>query len=331
MRFRPSRDVSARSRVRRLALSVVVGCGFFAVWAPIASAAGTVNITFNDCTSVTFTYSGYQASPFHSHTAVETLTLHGRQVASKTFTFNTSSAMDTLPFSGGMNGQTLVATATVDGGTPVTASDVLTGCPVTYTGDAYNLRASAKLLGAVVLSPLTINEVGPVSTMSATSPSSTVLSESLPALGLTGAQLVSSVTTGNDVSTANTSVNNLSVLGLPMGAPGIVTSEIQSSSQTTCNTSTNTNSSTGSTNIAYLAIGSTVVVGPGPGAIIPSGPIPKNTTIPLGPIGSVVLNEQTPIPGGLAVNAVDIRLLTDLGLGTVNVIIGHAESDVEGC
>jgi len=300
-------------------------CGVFAAWAPIASAHSAVVITFNDCTSVTYTYSGFQASQYHSHSSLETLTLNGKQVASKTFTFSGSSAVDTVTYTGGTNGATLVASATIEGVT-TTATDTLSGCPVTYTGDAYNVRASASLLGIVVLSPLTINEVGPVSTMAATDTPKTIVTETLGApLNVNGAQLVSHVVTGSDVSTASTSVNSLTLN--PLSAALISTSEIQSSSQTTC--SNGVDSSTGSTNIASLTIGNTVVVGPG--GLVPSGPIPKNTSISLGALGSVILNEQTPITDGLSVNAIDISLLTNLGLGSVNVIIGHAESDVEGC
>lgn len=333
MRLRPGRGTPNRSRGRRLALFFALGCGAFAVGAPIAS-AHSVSIAFNDCTSVTFAYHDFgQGNPYTAH---ETVSDNGKVVASKTFSFTPplpqDTQTDTINLPGLKNGDSLVATTMYSGpygsGT-VTASHVVTGCPVTYTGDAYNLRASAKLLGNVTLSPLTINEVGPVSTMSAVSPSHTILSESFPPLGLNGAQLVSSITTGNNTSTANTSVNSLSVLGLPQGAPGITTSAVQSSSKTVCNASTNQTSSTGSTNIASLTIGNTVVVGPG--GAVPSGPIPANTTIPLGPVGSVILNEQTPITGGLAVNAIHVKLLTDLGLGTVDVVIGHAESDVEGC
>jgi len=286
---------------------------------------------------VTFNYKDFGANI--AVTAHETLTDNGTLVASKTFMFtppvSNDTHSDTLAFPASVkNGDKLVAkTVITRSGFPtstvISPTYTVTGCPVLYTGDAYNLRASATLLGSVVLSPLTINEIGPVSTMSAVSPSNTIVSESLPALGLNGAQVVSSVTTGSNVSTATTSVNGLTVLGLPLGAPGITNGLIQDSSKTTCNASTNTLSTAGATNIASLTIGTTVVVGPG--GSIPSGPIPKNTTIPLPGIGSVILNEQVPITDGLVVNAIDVKLTPLAGLGAVNVVIGHAESDVEGC
>jgi hypothetical protein len=84
----------------------------------------------------------------------------------------------------------------------------------------------------------------------------------------------------------------------------------------------------GTTNILFLQIGSTVVVGPGG---IPSGPIPKNTTLTIPNVGTVVLNEQTPIPDGLTVNAIDITVPSLGGFLSTKVIVSHAESDIEGC
>jgi hypothetical protein len=197
-------------------------------------------------------------------------------------------------------------------------SEVETVAPVTYTGDAYDLYVKAGSLGAT-----TVNQVGPIATMAAESKSHTVVNESLPQLGLKGQQFVSSVVTGNDVSTGAASTNGLS-LGLPLpGVPEITTGEVKSTSQTSCDASTGALSSTGSTTITSLKIGTNKVK-------IPS-PIPTNDKISLGALGSVTLKEQTPITDGLAVNAIDINLLTKTGLGTVQVIIGHSESDVEGC
>jgi hypothetical protein len=325
--------------IGRLAIVFSLACTSLAIAASAASAA-TASASLTGCASVTFSYHDFGAG--QSVTAMETVTVNGTTVVSKTvhFTQATSGATttDTVAVPSPANGKTVVAkttyTVSPDGssGSVTSPLGIITACPVTYTGKAYNLGASASLAGITVLSPLTINQVGPVATTSAVSPSSTILNESLPALGLTGAQLVSSVTTGGDVSTAATSVNSLSVLGLPLGAPAITNGVISSTSTTKCDVATATlsPSPSGTTNIASLTIGTTDVVGTGPGALVPAGPIAPNTVVSLGPLGSVILNEQIPITDGLEVNAVDVKL-SPLMLASVNVISGQSDSDIEGC
>jgi hypothetical protein len=88
----------------------------------------------------------------------------------------------------------------------------------------------------------------------------------------------------------------------------------QASSQTSCS------GSTGTSNIASLSVGTVVVA---------SGQASPNTTIsvatPVGPI-TIVLNQQTPVPGGLQVNAAHIT--GPLGL---DVVIASATSDIHNC
>ena len=191
-------------------------------------------------------------------------------------------------------------------------------CVADYTGEAYNAYVEAELLGLPILGPDTINKVGPIDTPNATNNTSTILHESFAPLLLTGAQLSSSVVTGSGISTASESLNSISLD--PLGLGVISTGEVQASSMTSaCNPLTGTASSTASSTIASLTVLGIKIK-------IPNN-LKPNTTLSLGALGSVTLNEQYPITDGLADNAIDINLITSLGLGSVQIILGHAESD----
>lgn len=235
-----------------------------------------------------------------------------------------ASGQATFSYTGTKAGtDTLSASVTNLAGTITSNPVTVNWTPPTYTGDAYDVYLDASVLGIVKLGPATINEVGPVSTMATSNDTKSILTESLPLLGLSGGQLTSGVVTGSDISTGSASTNGLSLKVPLLGLPAISTGEVSSSSQTACSTSNGTTSSTGSTNIAALKIGTITVKIP--------ATIKPNTKINLLGLGSVTLNEQTPIMDGLAVNAIDIKIGVKL-LGTdVQVIIGHSESDVEDC
>ena len=194
-------------------------------------------------------------------------------------------------------------------------------CVTDYTGEAYNAYVEAELLGLPILGPDTINEVGPIDTPNATNDTSTILHESFAPLLLTGAQLSSSVVTGSGISMASESLNSISLDPLRLGV--ISTGEVQASSMTSaCNPLTGTATSTASSTIASLTVLGIKIK-------IPNN-LKPNTGISLGALGSVTLNQQYPITDGLADNAIDINLITNLGLGSVQIILGHAESD-ESC
>ena len=94
---------------------------------------------------------------------------------------------------------------------------------------------------------------------------------------------------------------------------------VQSSSTTTCA------GSSGTTTIAYLKVGTTVVIAR-PTSIAP------NTRISVGPV-TLVLNEQIPVTTpdrGLTVNAVDLTVNV-AGLAKVAVTIASSESDIGNC
>jgi hypothetical protein len=108
--------------------------------------------------------------------------------------------------------------------------------------------------------------------------------------------------------------------GVAIGAiPTITLRAVQSTSTTTCG------GSNGTTTIAFLQVGSTVVI-PSLTTVAP------NTTITVAGV-KLVLNEQIPITGpdtGLTVNAVHVTVDV-LHLAQTNVIIASSESDIGGC
>jgi hypothetical protein len=178
---------------------------------------------------------------------------------------------------------------------------------VNMTGDAYAAKVAATVLGT-----LTVAEAGPVDTTAATTTSNTVVK--LSGLIVSGSVLSGSVSTAvnPNQSSAQASVTSLTVAVATL--PVIKAAVTQASSQTSCS------GSTGTSNIASLSVGTVVVA---------SGQASPNTTIsvatPVGPI-TIVLNQQTPVAGGLQVNAAHIT--GPLGL---DVVIGSATSDIHNC
>jgi hypothetical protein len=80
---------------------------------------------------------------------------------------------------------------------------------------------------------------------------------------------------------------------------------------------------TGLTTIAYLKIGSTVVIAT-PTLVAP------NTHVTVGPV-SLVLNEQVPDPtGGLTVNGIHLSV-NGSGLAQTSLVVGSARSGIGNC
>jgi hypothetical protein len=186
------------------------------------------------------------------------------------------------------------------------------GATVTWnlvmTGRAYGLSAS--VLG-VNVAP--IPDTGPVSTSASkivappcvatvTVPGPLAAARTLCAAVQTDASVPGSLALA-DVADA--------AVAIP-GLPGILAVAVHSASGTQCT------GSKGITTIGYLKVGSTVLINTA------NTPAP-NTTIPLG-TGKLVLNEQTPVTGGLMVNA--IHLIVP---GIANVVISSSTSDIHGC
>ncbi len=186
------------------------------------------------------------------------------------------------------------------------------------TGRAYGLTANVTdVFHHVLVGIDPTPDTGFISTPS----SSTTTTPCVATLsGLVGAHaLCANVTTVSSPgsSTASASVADATV-GIP-GIPVVTVHTIQSTSTTTCG------GSSGTTTIAYLKVGSTVVIAQ-PTAIAP------NTAISVGVV-RLVLNEQVPVTSpdrGLTVNAVHVSV-NAVGLAAVNVIIASAESDIGNC
>jgi hypothetical protein len=188
---------------------------------------------------------------------------------------------------------------------------------VILTGRAYGLTATAALLGIPLVNITPRPDTGAVST-TGSSTTSTPCIASIP--GAVAAHvLCANVTTDAPAgrSTASASVNDTAV-GIT-GVPAVTLGVVQSTSTTTCA------GSSGSTTIAYLKVGTTVVIAK-PTAI------PPNTTVNVG-IVKLVLNEQTAFStpdDGLTVNAVHVTVNV-LGLVTANVVVASSESDIGNC
>lgn len=185
------------------------------------------------------------------------------------------------------------------------------------TGRAYGLSATATLGGATLLNVVPTPDTGNVSTPSS-STTSTPCVATLNGL-LRAHVLCANVTTvGSPASsTATASVADATV-GLP-GIPAVTIRTIQSSSTTSCA------GSTGTTTIAFLKVGNTVVI-PSLTTVAP------NTTVTVGPV-RLVLNEQIPFSTpdeGLTVNAVHLSVNV-AGLVKTNIVIASSESDIGNC
>jgi hypothetical protein len=189
--------------------------------------------------------------------------------------------------------------------------------PQILTGHAYGLAAQATLLGAPLLTLGPVPDTGAISTTS-TSSTSVPCVATLGGL-VSGHALCANVSTTSfpGKSVAKASLDDTTV-GIP-GLPVITIKAIQSSSTTTCG------GSTGTTTIAYLKVGGTVVISQ-------PTPIAPNTGLDVGVV-KLVLNEQRPVAGpdaGLTVNAVHVTV-NAVGLAKTDVVVASAESDIGNC
>jgi hypothetical protein len=187
---------------------------------------------------------------------------------------------------------------------PATASASIT---YTMSGRAYDLVA--KLRGiTVVAGP----DTGQISTTQSSTTSLNAGSLTTPYGGgsLLNAKVVTFAPRESSTSTASLATAALTLPGLPVITGKLITAE-----------------STSSNRFGHAIFGSSVA-----GSLTVNGTTyqiaaPPNTVIPLGPLGSITLNEQKLTHCGLTVNAVHV---SDL-LGLTDVVIAHASSSVTPC
>jgi hypothetical protein len=184
------------------------------------------------------------------------------------------------------------------------------------TGRAYGLSAKVTLGANTLVNVVPTPDTGAISTTSSSTTSTPCVAT---ISGLVQASvLCANVTTvnspGRSTATASVADSAVGVTGIPT-----VTLRAVPSSTTTCA------GSTGSTTIAYLKVGTTVVIA-SPTNIAP------NTGVNVGVV-SLKLNEQIPFStpdDGLTVNAVHVKVNV-AGLAKVDVIVASSESDIGNC
>lgn len=199
---------------------------------------------------------------------------------------------------------------------PCSAEEV-TVTPQQLTGRAFGLTAGASLAGIQLVNIAPTPDTGDISTTSTEStsvPCTATLSGLITAHALC-AKVATTEFPGKSVATASIDDITIGITGIPV----ISVKTINSSSTTTCA------GSTGTTTIASLKVGNTVVIAE-PTKIKP------NTTVNVGVV-KLVLNEQIPFTTpdkGLTVNAVHVTV-NALGLAKTNVVLASAESDIGNC
>jgi Ice-binding-like len=205
---------------------------------------------------------------------------------------------------------------TNDGATSPCGSEQVTVGP-TITGRAYGLTATATALGLPLVNVAPTPDTGNVST-NVSSSTTTPCRASLPgavSANVLCANVTTDASTGTSKATASVDDTAVGIASIP----AITVGAVKSTSTTTCS------GSSGTTTIAYLKVGGTVVIAQ-PTAIAP------NTMITLGVV-KLVLNEQiafsTP-DDGLTVNAVHVTA-NALGLVLANAVVASSESDIGNC
>ncbi|GAA4493800.1 Calx-beta domain-containing protein [Actinoallomurus oryzae] len=197
------------------------------------------------------------------------------------------------------------------------SAEQVTVTPQRLTGRAYGLAADADLAGIQLVHIAPTPDTGHISTTSTSStsvPCTATLSGLISAHALC-AKVATTEFPGKSVATASIDDTTIGISGIPV----ISVKTINSGSTTTCT------GSTGTTTIAYLKVGNTVII-PEPTVIQP------NTMVNVGVV-KLVLNEQTPITTpdkGLTVNAVHVTV-NALGLAKTNVVLASSESDIGNC
>jgi Integrin beta chain VWA domain len=276
----------------------------------VVSDSAKVTGGFNPSGSVSFSLYAPGDSSCSSPIATRTGNLSGSSAASGNVTVGAAGTYNWVATYTGDTNNTTVSSKCGDEPVRVT--------PQQLTGRAYALTANASLLvGTSLLNVGPIPDTGSISTTSSSTTSTPCVATTSGLLNATALCAKVSTTAFPGSSTASASVATLG-LGV-LGIPSVTINGVQSTSTTSCS------GSSGTTTIAFLQVGSTVVISK-------PTPIAPNTTINLGVV-KLVLNEQTPVSGadkGLTVNAVHLTV-NALGLAAINVIAASSESDIGNC
>jgi hypothetical protein len=185
------------------------------------------------------------------------------------------------------------------------------------TGRAYGLSANATLLGGSLINITPRPDTGHVSTTASSSTSTPCIASIAGSISakVLCAKVVTSAPLGRSTASASVNETGVGISSIPTVKLGVV----QSTSTTTCA------GSSGTTTIAYLKVGNTVVISQ-PTSIAP------NTQVTVGVV-KLVLNEQIPFStpdDGLTVNAVHVRV-NAVNVAKLNLVVASSESDVGNC
>lgn len=213
----------------------------------------------------------------------------------------------------------LTLTPSANAGKP--PAPTLSGQASSYSGDAAVIDIDATLLGTLEAG-VHLVDAGPLPAAGG-SDADELLHLSSPAPIALDASVALATTLGSgQLATSFASVAALS-LGIDAGPASVAdvsAGVLQATSRAEC-----VNGSAALSGGASLANASISVLG-APAIVLPLNPAP-NTTINVGGLASLTLNEQIVTPGAITVNA--LHLTVDVpGVADVDVIISHAHSDI---
>lgn len=197
----------------------------------------------------------------------------------------------------------------------------LSGQASSYSGDAAVIDIDATLLGTLSAG-VHLVEAGPLPA-SGGSDAEELLHVSAPAPLALDASVALATTLGSgQLATSFASVADLS-LGIDAGLTSVAdvsAGVLQATSRAECVSGAPVLS--GSANLVGASVS---VLGAAP-IVLPVNPAP-NTTIDVGGLATLTLNEQIVGPGSITVNALHLQVNVPL-VATVDVVISHAHSDI---
>lgn len=258
--------------------------------------------------SGTITFRLYGPGDTTCHTAISTLTAPvsgSGSYGSGTFTTSVAGTYNWVATYGGDANNNAV-------GPTACGSESVIVTPQIMTGRAFGLSANASTLGVSLLTINPTPDTGSIATPAAgtTAPPCVATISGLISANTLCAKVVTALLPSGSTATASINSTSIGIGALPVINVGAV----QSQSATTCA------QSSGNVTIASLSVGGVVVIAH-PTTIAP------NTTVSVLGV-NLILNEQTPVPGGLTVNAVHVNVT---GLVNADVVLASSTSDIHNC